>query len=203
MTQRSLPLTTRPRRPVVRRPPTLAQESYALRRSAAQTTRSCRSRSCLPGPVVAQAGIPAVEAVAYLLLVVVALLPVVVISQADPRALLTSVFALTAAGAILWARRVVVGDDYVAVRSLLRYHVASTSHVRHLELRPTQRGGALCLHTDDGHCVRLRRAEIDGPAVLGALRALAGCSDSTRDRLTRCLLDLSAAPDVLDVRQAA
>lgn len=203
MTERSLPLATRPRRPVVRRPPTLAQESSALRRSAPRTAGSCRSRACLPGPVVAQAGVPPVETVGYLLLVVLALLPVVVISQNHAAALLTLLLSLTTAGAVLWARRVVVGNDFVAVRSLLRYRVATTSHVRHLELRPTQRGGQLCLHTDDGHCVRLRRAEIDAPAVQTALRALAGCSDSTRDRMTRCLLNLSATPDLLDVGHAA
>jgi hypothetical protein len=139
--------------------------------------------------VLAQAGVPRIETSAYLLLVVAALLPWLLISRGHSAAVLTLVLSLASAGFFLWSRRVVVGHDFVAVRSLLRYRVATASHVRHLELRPTQRGGQLCLHTDDGHCVRLRRAEIDAPAVHEALRALTGCSDSTRDRLTRYLLD--------------
>ncbi len=60
---------------------------------------------------------------------------------------------------LAWAHRVVVGADFVAVRQLGRYHVASAHHLCHLELR-AMRGGALCLHTDDGRRMVLRRVEL-------------------------------------------
>lgn len=56
-------------------------------------------------------------------------------------------------------------------------------------------GGALCLHTDDGRCLRLRRVELERPGVADGLRSLAGCSDSTVDRRVCVLLDLAAGDD--------
>ena len=51
-------------------------------------------------------------------------------------------------------------------------------------------GGALCLHTDDGRCMRLRRPELERPEVASALRELAGCGSSTRDRRVCAALGL-------------
>jgi hypothetical protein len=59
--------------------------------------------------------------------------------------------------------------------------VASADHVRHLELRAMQ-GGALCLHTDDGRRMLLRRVELEQDGVAQAMGVLADCGGSTRDR---------------------
>ena len=117
-------------------------------------------------------------------------MPLAVWTQGAAWVPLTAGIALAFASYLLWARRVVVGERFVAVRQLGRYHVATVDHVRHLELRPSQRGGVLCLHTDDGRCMRLRRAEVAVPAVNAALRTLAGCSQGTRDALCEALLEL-------------
>jgi hypothetical protein len=98
--------------------------------------------------------------------------------------------AVTALAVVLARRRVVVGGDHVAVRQLGRFHVATGDHVRHLELKPSQRGGVLCLHTDDGRCMRLRRVEVADPEVNAAIRALWTRAGGTHDPLVEDLLGL-------------
>ena len=51
-------------------------------------------------------------------------------------------------------------------------------------------GGALCLHTDDGRCMVLRRVELEQDGVAEAVRALADCGSSTRDRRVCAALGL-------------
>lgn len=191
MTQATLPLATRPRRTPVRRPPSSRAARRTLRRTAPRTTARTWRRSGLPGPAVATAGARPAEVATAVAVVVLLFVPVAVWTQAAPGAFVALAVALAAVALLAWARRVVVGHDFVAVRRLGRYHVASADHVRHLELRAMQ-GGALCLHTDDGRCLRLRRSELERPGVAAGLRPLAGCSDSTRDRPVCALLDLAA-----------
>ena len=193
MTTSPAPLTSRPRRPVVPRPPTLASAERQVRRVASPTTATVLR---LGGgrQAVARTGVPASEAVASLVLVAVCFVPALVWSQLAAWSLIALAAALLSTGYAVWARRLVVGTDFVAVRSLLRYRVATVDHVQHLRIRPTQRGGQLCLHTDDGHCLRLRRVELDDPQVRVALTALAGCGRSTRDPLTCALLQLAPDP---------
>lgn len=190
MTSNTLPLASRPRRAVVKRPPTLAQAERQLRRSAPRTTTTAWSRSAMTGRILAQQGVPTAEFLCSLLLVALGFVPVLVWSQLAPWAVIATVVSLAVATAVMRARRVVVGTNFVAVRSLLRYRVAQVNHLRHLQLRPTQRGGQLCLHTDDGTCVRLRRVEVDAPAVRAALVDLASCGQHSRDSLTCQLLSL-------------
>jgi hypothetical protein len=193
MTATPVPLAQRPRRTVVPRPPSLAAAERTLRRTAAPTTTTAL-RLDARHEAVATAGVPAAEAVTSLVLVAVCFVPALVWSRLAAWSLIALACALVVTGCAIRARRLVVGTDFVAVRSLLRYRVASVDHVRHLRLRPTQRGGQLCLHTDDGHCLRLRRVELEDAAVREALRALAGCGSSTRDPLTCALLALEADP---------
>ncbi|HEU0103183.1 MAG TPA: PH domain-containing protein [Mycobacteriales bacterium] len=194
MTAQPLPLAKRPRRSTVQRPPSLADAERALRRTAAPTTTTRLRLGALGEGAVARAGVPVAEAVTSLLLVTVCFVPALVWSRAAPGMLIALAISLLATGYAIWARRLVVGEEFVAVRSVLRYRVAYVDHVRHLRLRPTQRGGQLCLHTDDGHCLRLRRVELDVPAVRDALRRLAGCGSSTRDPYTCDLLALEPDP---------
>ncbi len=193
MTAQPLPLATRPRRRVVPRPPTRAEAERALRRTVPRTTTSTWSASALPGTALARTGVPLSEALSSVFLVAVGVVPVLVWTGAAPAGRVTLAVALAVTAYLLRARRVVVGRDFVAIRSLLRCHVAGVDHVRHLQLRPTQRGGQLCLHAEDGRCLHLRRVEVDQPAVRDALRALADCGASTRDPLTCALLSLDTA----------
>ena len=184
----------RARRPRVQRPPSSRVASLRLRRSAPMTTGQVWRRSSLPDAPRTSAGVPLSEAAASLFVVALLFVPVAVWTQFAPAVGVAAVAAVAVTAYLLWARRVVVGDSYVAVRQLLRYHVATVDHVRHLELRPSAHGGVLCLHTDDGRCRRLRRAEVARPEVNAALRELAGCCDGTRDPRVEHLLDLPNEP---------
>lgn len=180
MTHATLPLATRPRRTRVRREPSARAAARAVRRSTPRTTARTWRRSGLPGPVIATAGTRPAELVLSVVVVLLLAVPLLVWTQGAPAALLTVAAALAVVAYLAWARRVVVGSDYVAVRQLGRYHVAHVDHVRHLELRAMQ-GGALCLHTDDGRTMRLRRPELEKPAVSAALRELVDCSSGSVD----------------------
>lgn len=184
------PLATRPRRAKVQRPPSSRAASRALRRTAPPTTGRTWTRAGLPGYPTASAGVPWSESAGSLVALALLFVPLAVWTQGAAWVPITAGLAIAVASYLLWARRVVVGERYVAVRQLGRYHVATVDHLRHLELRPSQRGGVLCLHTDDGRCMRLRRAEVAVPAVNAALRTLADCTEGTRDPLCEMLLDL-------------
>lgn len=183
-------LPQRPKRAVVKRPPTQRAAARTLRRTAAPTTGHTWLRSGLPGYPRASTGVPLSESLSSLVIVGLGFVPVVVWTQASPGAFLTLGIALAVMAYVLWARRVVVGEHYVAVRQLGRYHVATVDHVQHLELKPSQHGGVLCLHTDDGRCMRLRRVEVADPAVNAALRSLAARHGGTFDSRAEELLGL-------------
>ncbi len=184
-------LLSHPRRPVVRREPSQRAAARAVRRTATPTTGRTWLRGRLPGHPLAVAGVPVAEALWSLVVVGLLFVPVVVATRAGAGALLGLGVALAVMTYLLWARRVVVGESWVAVRQVGRYHVATVDHVQHLELRPSGHGGVLCLHTDDGRCMRLRRVEVAKPAVNAALRRLAALHDGTRDARVEELLGLS------------
>lgn len=181
-------LAERPRRRAVRREPSQRAAARALRRTATPTTGRTWLRSRL-GPARACAGVPVSEAVASCTALALVFVPLGLWIGAAP-AVVAAAVAVAALAYVLWARRVVVGDSWVAVRQLGRYHVATVDHVRHLELKPSQRGGVLCLHTDDGRCMRLRRVELADPAVGAALRELWAAGDGTHDPRVAELLEL-------------
>ena len=192
----ALPLPSRPRRPRVQREPTPRAAARSLRRTAPRTTTRTWRRAGLPGPALASAGARPAEVAFALLVVALLAVPVVVWTQAAPGAFVALALAVLAVAYLAWARRVVVGADFVAVRRFGAYHVASADHLRHLELRAMQ-GGTLCLHTDDGRCMRLRRSELEVDGVAAGLRELAGCGSSTRDRRVCALLGLAEQEDRL------
>jgi hypothetical protein len=175
-----LPLPRRPRREVVRRQPTPRAAARQLRRTAQRTTTRTWTRRALPGPATATAYATVGEAVFGLVVVGLLFVPVLLWTQAATGAYVGLGLAVAAIAYLAWARRVVVGEDFVAVRQLGRYHVASADHVKHLELRAMQ-GGALCLHTDDGRRMVIRRVELEQDGVAEAMRSLADCGSSTRD----------------------
>jgi hypothetical protein len=187
--QPRLPLERRPRRAKVTRPPSQRAASRALRRTATPTTGRTWLQSRLPEPVRAKAGVPVSESVSSCTAAALLFVPLGLFVGAGP-ALVAGAVVVGLLAYVLWARRVVVGDTYVAVRQLGRYHVASVDHVKHLQLKPTQRGGVLCVHTDDGRCMRLRRVELTDPQVNAALRALWTRAGGTHDEQVAALLGL-------------
>jgi hypothetical protein len=197
-----VPLPRRPRRQVVRRPPTQRAASRALRRTSTPTTGRTWLRSRLPQPERASAGVPVAESVATCTALALLFVPVALWVGLVP-AVVAGAIAVGALSYLLGVRRVVVGDGYVAVRQLGRFHVATVDHVRHLELKPTDRGGVLCVHTDDGRCMRLRRAELADPGVGAGLRALVAAGGGTHDPHVATLLDLPLDPGRLRDRYLA
>ena len=190
MASAPLVLESRPRRPRVRREPTQSEAARALRRSVPQTTGTTWTRAGLPGYPRAQAGVPVSESVTSVSMIALLFVPLVVATQGALWVFLTAGAAVAVASYLLWARRVLVGERYVAVRQLGRYHVATVDHVKHLELRPSQRGGVLCLHTDDGRCMRLRRVEVAKPEINEALQQMAALHEGTRDGHVERLLEM-------------
>ena len=191
----STPLPARPRRPKVDRGPSPRAAARAVRRSTRPTTSRAWQRRSLP-PVVASAGAPFGEALLDCTMVALLFVPVVLFTGASPLTFAAAGLAVAATAYVLWARRVVVGESYVAVRQLGRYHVATVDHVRHLELKPTQRGGVLRLHTDDGRCMRVRRSELSRPDVHQALSELCARHDGcTHDPQVALLLGLPTEGD--------
>jgi hypothetical protein len=67
------------------------------------------------------------------------------------------------------ARRVAVGDDWLADRRLLRYRVTHGAQLRAVELLDTAHGGVLRLAPHTGRAHRLRRSEFDRPDTRAAL----------------------------------
>ena len=184
-------LPSRPRRTRVEREPSQRAAARRLRRSATPTTGRTWTRTRLPLPVLARAGVPVSEAVTSCTAVALLFVPVLLFTGSAPGAWIAAAVSVAVVAYLVWARRVVVGQSYVAVRQLGRYHVATVDHVRHLELKPTSRGGVLCLHTDDGRCMRLRRVETSQPDVAAALSALLDREGATRDPQVEALLGLA------------
>ena len=192
-----LPLARRPRRQVVRREPSPRAAARSVRRTAPRTTTTTWRRRGLPGAATATAYATVAEVLFGAVVVGLLFVPVLLWTQAAVGALVALGLALAAVGHLAWVRRVVVGEDFVAVRQLGRYHVASADHLRHLELRAMQ-GGALCLHTDDGRRMLIRRVELEQDGVAEAMRTLADCGSSTRDRRVCAALGLADDVRVLD-----
>ena len=192
-----LPLARRPRRAPVRREPTPRAAARVVRRTSPRTTSRTWTKGGLPGPAKATATATAAEVVFGAVVVGLLFIPVVIWTQGALGAFVGLGIALAGVAYLAWARRVVVGADFVAVRQLGRYHVAHADHVRHLELRAMQ-GGALCLHTDDGRRMLLRRVELEQDGVAAAMGVLADCGTSTRDRRVCAALGLEGDERLLD-----
>lgn len=176
----------------VSRPLTTADLSHHLRKHAPPTTSHTWVRAQLP-PERASAGAGPVEKLGVLFVVCFCWLPVVVIDGSLTSWILAG---LTLAGTDLLLRlpRVVVGEDYVAVRRTGRFHVAHLDHTTHLELRPNEHGGSLRVHTNDGHFLAIRRTELARPRVSAALKAFVGLGLHTYDPQAEEVLMLDLAP---------
>lgn len=147
-------------------------------------------RSKLPSPARAVTGLTRAEIVVFVLLVPLIFAPVFLATGANPIpiaicAVLTAVMCY-----LVWARRVVVGDDYLAIRQLGRYHVATIGHVTTWRVRPSQRGGVVVVLTDDERQMRVRHVEVINPEVNAALNALLARGDAPPTAAIQHLLDV-------------
>lgn len=146
------------------------------------------TRGGLPGAVVASAGVPVSEAVVSVTAVVLPFVPLWLWTERAPWGFALAAVAAAALSYVLWARRVAVGEDFLAVRQLGRWHVSRADAFSEVRLAPTQHGGTLKVHTDDGRQMRLRRVEYTDPAVNAALhdlceRGQTRCDDAVRELL--------------------
>lgn len=155
-------------------------------------------RRDLPSLRVAEAGVPWSEAIVSVALVWVGFAPVFLAAGPTPVGLLTASLTSSALAALLWARRVLVGADFLAVRQTFRYLLAPVGHIRGWRLQPSAHGGVLHVATTSGRQLRIRRVELDNPAVNAALHALVdhpGRHPSrTIDAFTRQILNQPAQP---------
>jgi hypothetical protein len=131
------------------------------------------ARRGVPGPVRAQVRVPWVEAATVLPLVPLAFLPLLLATATAPAAVVALAATTVAAATLLAVQRVVVGDDYVAVRRLRGYRVVPATAVTAIRARPSQRGGALRIDVANGAPLRLRHVEAAHPATNAALCRLA------------------------------
>jgi hypothetical protein len=147
-------------------------------------------RSKLPSPPRAITGLTRAEIVVFVLLVPLVFAPVFLATRTNPIPI--AICAVLTAGMIflVWARRVVVGDDYLAIRQFGRYHVATIGHVTKWRVRPSQRGGVVVVLTDDERQMRVRHAEVTNPDVNAALHALLARSDSPATAAIQHLLNV-------------
>lgn len=147
-------------------------------------------RADLPSPPCAVTGLTRSEIVVFVLLVPLIFAPVFLATRANPIPIAICVALTLVMSYLVWARRVVVGEDYLAIRQLGRYHVASIGHVRGWRVRPSQRGGVVVVQTDDERQMRIRHAEVTNPVVNAALHALLARSDTSPTAAIRGLLNV-------------
>lgn len=147
-------------------------------------------RSRLPSPPVASTGLTRSEIVVFVLLVPLVFAPVFLATGTNPIPIAICAVLTAAMVYLVWARRVLVGEDYLAIRQLGRYHVATIGHVRGWRVRPSQRGGVVVVQTDDERQMRVRHTEVTNPDVNAALQALLTRSDTPPTAAIRGLLNL-------------
>ena len=147
-------------------------------------------RSKLPSPPRAITGLTRAEIVVFILLVPLVFAPVFLWTGTNPIPIALCAVLTVGMAYLVWARRVVVGDDYLAVRQLGRYHVATIGHVTHWRVRPSQRGGVVVVLTDDEREMRVRHAEVTNPDVNAALHALLARSDTPPTAAIQHLLNV-------------
>jgi hypothetical protein len=131
------------------------------------------TRRGLPGPMRAQVRVPSAETAVYLTLVPLAFLPLLLATVAAVPTLAALAATTGAVATLLAVQRIVVGDDYVAVRRLHGYRVVPAAAITAIRARPSQRGGTMRIDVVNARPLRLRHVEAAHPAVNTALHRLA------------------------------
>lgn len=176
----NLPLRTRPRRELVQRAPSTRMMERTLRKESEQSTQSTWKRSELPGEVRAEAGASHSESAVYVGVTLLLLAPLLLWAGLSPLTLGLALVPVAAVTYLLLARRVVVGEGYVAVRRWGKFQVAETANIRHIELCQGQHEG-LCIHLEDGRSVKIRRAELEADGMAEGIKQIAEKSSGSID----------------------
>ena len=116
-------------------------------------------RRALPGPVSSSQGMPWAETAVYVAVVPLLAVPVLLASMADALALGTTLLLTALVSWLCLARRVVIGDGWLADRRFWHYRVSHGQHLRLVELVENGHGGLLRLHLHSGRAHRLRLSE--------------------------------------------
>ncbi|CAA9337930.1 MAG: hypothetical protein AVDCRST_MAG07-2197 [uncultured Frankineae bacterium] len=127
------------------------------------------TRAALPGPVRASVGMPRAEAAVFLVLAPLLSVPVLLATMGAAWAVGGTLVVTTLVAWLCGARRVTVGNDWVADRRLVTYRITHGAQLRAVELLDTAHGGVLRLSPHTGRAHRLRRTEFDRPDARAAL----------------------------------
>lgn len=136
--------------------------------------RSSRAltRSRLPGPVRATAGLPKAEFAVFLVVVPLLSIPVLLATMGAAWAAGVGLALTAVVGWLCTARRVVIGTGWVADRRLWHYRITHGAQLRWVDLVDNAHGGILRLTPHTGRAHRLRRPEFERPEALAALRTV-------------------------------
>jgi hypothetical protein len=136
---------------------------------SAASTRAGRRGQVLPGPAHTSSGRPHAETAAFTAVVPLLSIPLLLATMGAPWALLG---AAAATGLVAWvclARRVVIGQGWIADRRLWGYRVTHAADLRTTEFVHNGHGGVLRLHPGRGRAHRLREAEFGSVQARTAL----------------------------------
>ena len=151
-------------------------------------------RSGLPAAG-AEVGVPFGEGVTSVVAGSLAYIPIALFTGFVAANYVVAAVAVVVLSYVLWSRRVVVGDDWLAVRKFGPYRVVRRAGLGEKGLRASSHGGVLVIATQDGRAMRLRRVEYTSPAVNQALRALVLGTGHRYGDHVRELLDLPYRED--------
>ena len=173
--------------------------------AAAAPSATVWRASDLPSRAKASAGVPLSEGVTSVFLGAVLYVPVALFTGYAPWNYVVAAVLVLALSYALCSRRVVVGEDYVAVRKFGPYRVATAESIPSGALTDSQRGGVLKLRTGDGRTMRLRRVEFTRPEVNAALRDFVLSTgkryDARRDAPARPAVPRGLRPPPLPARR--
>jgi hypothetical protein len=110
-------------------------------------------------------GRPAAETAAFTGVVPLLSIPLLIATMGSPWVLLAAAVSTALVAWVCLARRVVIGQGWIADRRLWRYRVTDGADVRSTDFVQNGHGGVLRLHPARGRAHRLREAE------LGSVRA--------------------------------
>lgn len=148
-----------------------------------------RTRS-LPAPITGRQGVPFIEGVTSVFAGSLLYIPVALVTKYSAWNYLVATVLVLLLSYALCSRQVVIGTEFLAVRKLGPYRLASAASIVQGALLPSQRGGVLKIHTGDGRTMRLRRIEFTQPEMNAQLRKLLLGIDKPYDAGVMQLLDL-------------
>ncbi len=192
-----MPMTTA--QPRATRPSHRAALNPSRSRSGPQIAGSSRALtlSRLPGAVLASARLPKAEFAVFLVVVPLLSIPLLLATMTAAWAVTIAIALTTIVGWLCAARRVVIGNGWVADRRLWHYRVTRGGQLRGVELLENAHGGVLRLSPHTGRAHRLRRNEFERPEARAALRTVLAAGSPTTNASARTALATTARPATL------